>query len=132
MPHRIRLTPLIVVVQPVRPDMSPSTVNLGIAPIPGLQQLRRTGPVIRAASRIKRPGLTDPQRVRDLMEGGPLVHVRPVGSEADVAVEVAVGCLDAGHVLRCDGLGGTGGEPVVARHGRRHGGFDFGVGIGLV
>ena len=99
MPIRITLTPLSIIIQPIRPDMPAATINLCTGPIPRLQQPRRRRPVIRRAPRGKRLCLADAQRVRHLVQRRALVHVGPVGAEADVAVEVAVGRGHAGDVL---------------------------------
>lgn len=66
------------------------------------------------------------------MEGSPLVHVRSVGSEPDVSVEVAVGRLHARDILSGDLLVRAGGESVVAGYGQLDGRLDACVGIGLV
>ena len=112
--------------------MPPTTIDLRTPAIPTPQQRRRPGPIIRTTPLIKSLRLPNPQGMRDLVQRRALVHVAPVGAEADVAVEVAVCGLDGGDVLHRDGFAGAGGQAVVARHGGVHGGFDAPVGVGLV
>lgn len=131
MPIRIRLGPLIIIVQSIRPDVSTSAVDLRIRPIPCPQQSRSTGPVVRRTPRVEAIGLTNTQRVRDLVHGGPLVHVRPVGSEAQVAVVVCLGGGDARGVGDTYRLGYRG-VFGVAGGGEAHGVLDLGVGVALV
>ena len=132
MPVAVGLAPLVVVVQPIRPDVAPSAVDLGALAVPRLEQRSGLGPVVGRAPRVERLCRADAEGVGDLVERGPLVHVRPVGSEPDVSVEVAVGRLNAGDVLGRDLLVGAGGEPVVAGHRQLDGRLDAGVGVGLV
>jgi hypothetical protein len=59
MPIRIRLTPLSVVIQPIRPNMAPPTVNHRTSAIPAPQQRQRGSPVPRCALGVERVGLAD-------------------------------------------------------------------------
>jgi hypothetical protein len=68
----------------------------------------------------------------DLVQRSSLVHVGTIRAEADVAVDVAIGGLHAGHVLHGDVFVCSRGETVVACHGLVHGCGDAVVGVLLV
>ena len=87
MPIRIRLAPLGIIIQPIRPNMAAPTVNHRAGTIPTPQQRQRGPPVPGCALGVERVGLPDAQGVADFVHGGALVHVGPVGAEAEVAVE---------------------------------------------
>ena len=132
MPRRIPLTKLIVVIKPIRPNVSPSTVDFRILWIPRLQQRRRRGPVIRRAPRIERFRLANPESVGDLMKRGPLIHVRPAGAESDVAIEVSISGGNAGNILDRDRFVRADSQLGIARDSQGHGRLDLGVCLGLV
>lgn len=131
-PVRVRLGPLIVIVETIRPDVTAAAVDDRRRAVPRPQQRRGRGPVVGGAPRVEALRLPDAERVGDLVERRALVHVRPVGAEADVAVEVAVGRRHAGHVLHGDGLVRARRQPVVPGHGQVHGVLDAAVGVCLV
>jgi hypothetical protein len=131
MPIRIRLAPLVVIIQPIRPNMTAPTINLRTCPIPTPQQRQRTPPIPRRTLAIKRRRLPNAQRVRDFVHGCALVHVCAVGAEAQVAVEVGLRGGHAGRVGDADGFGG-GRVFGVARDGVLHGERDACVRVGLV
>lgn len=149
MPIRIRLTPFSIIIQPIRPNMAPPTVDHRTGAIPAPQQRQRRPPVPRRALGIESVSLANAQGVADFVHGGALVHVGSVGAEAEVAVKAknSIRNCTTGKSLRVCLLGFSGGharyigdadvlssgaEAVVARDGEAHGGFDFGVGIALV
>jgi len=109
----VLITPFTIVIQPIRPNIAPTAVNLSVIPILKFQQFRRTRPVIYAAPRIESPRLANSQYIRDLIEGGTLIYIQFIRAKANIAIEVAVGNLDAGHVLRYYGFYWANGEAVV-------------------
>lgn len=82
MPNRIRLTPLRLIIQTVRPNVAPSTINLRTRSIPTSQQWQRSPPIPRRALAIKRRRLPNAQRMADFMHGRALRHIRSVRAEA--------------------------------------------------
>jgi len=128
---RIRLTPLGLVIQPIRPKVRTPTTNLRTRTIPAPQQRQRSLPIPRLALAIKRRRLPDAQRMANLVHRSALRHVAAVRAEAQVAVVRGLGGGDAGRVVDFYDFGGVG-VLGVAEHGFLHCGFDFGVGVFLV
>ena len=125
-------TPLRLIIQPIRPKVPASTVDLRALPIPAAQQRQRLRPVPARAAVVESLPLAHAQRVRDLVQRRALRLVRGVGAEAQVAVVVRLGGRHARRVVDADGLGDGRREALVAGHGRGHGGVDARVGGGLV
>lgn len=101
---RIRLTPLVIVVKSVRPDVPATTVDLRTGTIPRLKQRCRSRPIVRRASSVERSRLADTKRVRDLVHRRAFRHVRSVGAKSKTSVVVGVGSGHAGHVRDVDGF----------------------------
>lgn len=116
----IRLTPLIVIVQAIRPDVSSSTVDLRTGSIPRLEQSGRARPVVRRAPLVECSSLANAQCVRDLVHGCTFIHVGTIRTKPEVAVEVGLGGGHAWLVVDADGLVGAG-VAVVAGDGETHG-----------
>lgn len=125
------LTPLIIIVKTIGPNMSSATVDTNASTIPRLKQGSRCAPVIRSTLSIKSRSLANSKSVRDLMQSGAFAHVRSVGAEAETAIEVGIGCRDARNVGDANGLGGST-QTVVSRCCEAHGTLNAAVGIGLV
>lgn len=132
MPIRIRITHLTLIIQPIRPKVTPPTRNRSICPIKRLQQRQRRRPIIRITMLRKRRRRAHTKRVRNLMQRRPFCHVRPVAAKADIAVAAAVGGGHACVVFDGDGFGGFGTLGVVSRDGGVHGGGYLGVGVVFV
>lgn len=132
MPLPIRLTPLIIIIQSIRPKMPPTTINLSTLPIPRPQQRRRLRPIIRTTLGIKRLRLPHPKRMRNLVQRRALIHVRAVRPETNIPAEAAIGRLHARVVLDGEGLVGALGKTVVAVGGSGDGALDALVGVLLV
>lgn len=132
MPIGIRITHLILVIQPIRPKVVPTTGNLGITPIKRLQQRRRRRPVVRSATVFPRGRRAHAKGMRNLMQRRPFRHVGPVRPKADVAVAAAVRGRHARVVLDRDGFGRLGALGLVPCNGGVHGRGYLCVGIGLV
>jgi hypothetical protein len=131
MPIRIRLTPLRLIIQPIRPNMTPPTINLRARPIPAPQQRQRSLPIARRTLPIKRRRLPNPKCVADLVHRRPLSHVCAVRPEAQVTVVGRFGGGDARCVGDANGFA-EGGILCVAGDGVLHGEGDARVGVGLV
>lgn len=127
----IRLAPLGLVVQAVRPEMPASAVNLGTSAVPRSKKRRRRWPVVRGALLIEGRRLAHTERVRDLVHGRALRHVGPVRAEPEVPVVVGLGRGHAGRVVDADGLASVR-VAGVPRDGLLHSRLDLSVRIRLV
>lgn len=132
MPICIRITHLTLKIQPIRPKMAPSTTNRRTRPIKRLKQRRGRRPIIRVTPFRETGRRADTQRMRDLVQGRPLGHVRAVGTEADIPARTPVRGRHAGVVLDRQGLCGVGLVGFVSGNGGVHCGLDLCVGVGLV
>jgi hypothetical protein len=131
MPIRIRLTPLSVVVQTIRPKVTSTTANLCACAIPAPQQRQRSLPITCCALAVKRRRLPYAKRVADFMHRGTFIHVAAVRPEAQVAIVVGFGGGDARAIRDADGFAGRG-VFAIAGDSLLHSEGDARVGVCLV
>ena len=130
---RIRLAPLIVVIQTIRPEVRSTTANLRTRSIEAPKQRQSRLPVTRGTQRVKVGSLTNAKSVRNLVHRRALRHVGTVGAESQIAVVVRfrsrdtrrVGYLDVFRAFRIA-------VSAVTRNGELHRSVDLRICVVLV